>query len=84
MSRLISIWFLYTPVFTSIYAPIFLLPEGLGPYVWNVFNYVMLCMGIRLLPKPLAPFRTRIFLFMLLLILQSAFIPSFGVILAMR
>ena len=75
-----SIWFLYTPVFTTIYAPVFLLPEWLGPYVWNVFNYVMLCMGIRLLPKPLAPFRTRIFLFMLLLILQSAFCFQYNMV----
>ena len=75
-----SIWFLYTPVFTTIYAPIFLLPGWLGPYVWNVFNYVMLCMGIRLLPKPLAPFRTRIFLFMLLLILQSAFCFQYNMV----
>ena len=75
-----SIWFLYTPVFTTIYAPIFLLPEWLGPYVWNVFNYVMLCMAIRLLPKPLAPFRTRIFLFMLLLILQSAFCFQYNMV----
>lgn len=75
-----SIWFLYTPVFTTIYVPIFLLPEWLGPYVWNVFNYVMLCMGIRLLPKPLAPFRTRIFLFMLLLILQSAFCFQYNMV----
>ena len=75
-----SIWFLYTPVFNTIYAPVFLLPEWLGPYVWNVFNYVMLCMGIRLLPKPLAPFRTRIFLFMLLLILQSAFCFQYNMV----
>ena len=75
-----SIWFLYTPVFTTIYAPVFLLPEWLGPYVWNVFNYVMLCMAIRLLPKPLAPFRTRIFLFMLLLILQSAFCFQYNMV----
>ena len=75
-----SIWFLYTPVFTTIYAPVFLLPEWLGPYVWNVFNYVMLCVAIRLLPKPLAPFRTRIFLFMLLLILQSAFCFQYNMV----
>ena len=75
-----SIWFLYTPVFTTIYAPVFLLPEWLGPYVWNVFNYVMLCMAIRLLPKPLAPFRIRIFLFMLLLILQSAFCFQYNMV----
>lgn len=75
-----SIWFLYTPVFTTIYAPIFLLPGWLGPYVWNVFNYVMLCMAIRLLPKPLAPFRTKIFLFLLLLILQSTFCFQYNMV----
>ena len=75
-----SIWFLYTPVFTTIYAPIFLLPGWLGPYVWNVFNYVMLCMAIRLLPKPLAPFRSKIFLFLLLLILQSTFCFQYNMV----
>ena len=75
-----SIWFLYTPVFTTIYAPIFLLPGWLGPYVWNVFNYMMLCMAIRLLPKPLAPFRSKIFLFLLLLILQSTFCFQYNMV----
>ena len=75
-----SIWFLYTPVFTTIYAPIFLLPGWLGPYVWNVFNYVMLCMAIRLLPKPLTPFRSKIFLFLLLLILQSTFCFQYNMV----
>lgn len=75
-----SIWFLYTPVFTTIYAPIFLLPGWLGSYVWNVFNYVMLCMAIRLLPKPLAPFRSKIFLFLLLLILQSTFCFQYNMV----
>ena len=75
-----SIWFLYTPVFTTIFAPIFLLPGWLGPYVWNVFNYVMLCMAIRLLPKPLAPFRSKIFLFLLLLILQSTFCFQYNMV----
>jgi hypothetical protein len=75
-----SIWFLYTPVFTTIYAPIFLLPEWLGPYVWNGFNYIMLYMAIRMLPKPLAPFRMSIFLFLLLLILQSTFCFQYNMV----
>ena len=75
-----SIWFLYTPVFTTIWAPIFLLPGWLGPYVWNVFNYSMLCLAIKTLPRPLAPFRMRIFLFLLLLILQSTFCFQYNMV----
>lgn len=75
-----SIWFLYTPVFTTIWAPIFLLPEWLGPYVWNVFNYCMLCLAIKTLPAPLAPFRMKIFLFLLLLILQSTFCFQYNMV----
>ena len=75
-----SIWFLYTPVFTTIYAPIFLLPEWLGPYVWNVFNYCKLCLAIKTLPQPLAPFRMKIFLFLLMLILQSTFCFQYNMV----
>jgi len=75
-----SIWFLYTPVFTTIWAPIFLLPEWLGPYVWNVFNYCMLCLAIKTLPRPLAPFRMKISLFLLLLILQSTFCFQYNMV----
>ena len=62
-----SIWFLYTPVFTTIYAPIFLLPAWIGPYVWDGLNYVLLCLAIKMLHSPLAPYRMKIFLFLLLL-----------------
>ena len=75
-----SIWFLYTPVFTTIYAPIFLLPEWLGPFVWNGFNYCMLCLAIKTLPQPLAPYWMKIFLFLLLLILQSTFCFQYNMV----
>lgn len=75
-----SIWFLYTPVFTTIYAPIFLLPEWLGPFVWNGFNYCMLCLAIKALPQLLAPYRMKIFLFLLLLILQSTFCFQYNMV----
>ena len=74
------IWFLYTPVFTTIYAPIFLLPAWLGPYVWNGLNYVLLCLAIKMLPQPLAPYRMKIFLFLLLLILQSTFCFQYNMV----
>lgn len=75
-----SIWFLYTPVFTTIWAPVFLLPAWLGPYVWNVMNYSLLCLAIKTLPQPLAPYRMRIFLFLLLLILQSTFCFQYNMV----
>lgn len=75
-----SIWFLYTPVFTTIYAPIFLLPQWLGPYAWNVLNYALLCLAIKMLPQPLAPHRQKIFLFLLLLILQSTFCFQYNMV----
>ena len=35
-------YFLYTPVFTTLFAPILLLPKWLGPFVWNGGLYVKL------------------------------------------
>ena len=31
-----QIYFLYSPVFSVLFAPIFYLPWWLGPYVWNI------------------------------------------------
>ena len=75
-----SIYFLYTPVFTTIYAPIFLLPHWIGPYVWNILNYCLLSLAIKSLPQPLAPYRMKIFLFLLLLILQSTFCFQYNMV----
>ena len=36
-----QIYFLYSPVFSVIFAPIFYLPWWLGPYVWNIGNYTL-------------------------------------------
>ena len=60
-----SLYFLYLPVFCVLYAPIFLLPWWLGPYVWNIGNFVLFSLAILMLPKPLAPHRTKIYLFLL-------------------
>lgn len=75
-----SLYFLYLPVFTTIYAPIFLLPRWLGPFVWNIMNYSLLVLAIRTLPKPLATYTHRIFLFLFLLILQSLFCFQYNVV----
>lgn len=75
-----GLYFLYTPVFTTIFAPIFLLPQWLGPYVWNVSNYGMLMLAIWTLPGQLAPYRMKMILFLLSLILQSSFCFQYNMV----
>lgn len=36
-----QIYFLYSPVFSVLFAPIFYLPWWLGPYIWNIGNYTL-------------------------------------------
>jgi hypothetical protein len=52
-----SLYFLYLPVFCVLFAPIFLLPWWLGPYIWNIGNFVLFSLAIWMLPKLLAPHR---------------------------
>ena len=73
-------YFLYTPVFTTLFAPIFLLPKWLGPFVWNCLNYGLLLLAIKTLPMPLKPYRMKIFAFLLLLIIQSTFCFQFNLV----
>ena len=68
-----AIYFLYSPVFSVIFAPIFFLPWWLGPFVWNVGNYTLFSLAIKLLPEPLKRYRLPIFVFMLSVVLQSVF-----------
>ena len=68
-----SLYFLYLPVFCVLFAPIFLLPWWLGPYIWNIGNFVLFSLAIWMLPKPLAPHRTKIYLFLLSVLMQSIF-----------
>jgi hypothetical protein len=73
-------YFLYTPVFTTLFAPIFLLPKWLGPFIWNGMNYGMMLFAINSLPGPLKPYRNKIFAFLLLLIVQGTFCFQFNVV----
>ncbi len=68
-----NIYFLYTPVFSVIFAPIFLLPWWLGPYVWNVCNYSLFSLAIKTLPEQYNKYKHWIFLFLLPVVLQSVF-----------
>lgn len=75
-----SIYFLYSPVFCVIFAPVFLLPWWLGPYVWNICNYSLFALAIKMLPKPLEKYRHWIFLFLLSVVLQTVFCYQHNII----
>lgn len=74
------IHFLYLPVFCVVFAPIFMLPWWLGPFVWNIGNYCLLALAIKTLPQQLAPYRMRIFLFLLPVILQGIFCYQYNLV----
>ena len=75
-----SLYFLYLPVFCVLFAPIFLLPWWLGPYIWNIGNFVLFSLAIWMLPKPLAPYRTKIYLFLLSILMQSIFCYQYNTV----
>ena len=75
-----SIYFLYSPVFNVIFAPIFLLPWWLGPYVWNVGNYCLFTLAIKTLPQQFDRYKHWIFLFLLSVVLQSIFCYQHNII----
>ena len=77
-----GIYFLYSPVFNVIFAPIFLLPWWLGPYVWNVCNYSLFALAIKMLPQQLDKYKHWIFLFLLSVVLQSVFCYQHNIIVA--
>lgn len=43
-------YFLYGPLFNVLFAPFAFLPDWLGPYVWNLFNFTMWFAAIFTLP----------------------------------
>jgi len=75
-----SIYFLYSPVFNVIFAPIFLLPWWLGPYIWNVGNYCLFTFAIKTLPQQFDRYKHWIFLFLLSVVLQSIFCYQHNII----
>ena len=75
-----GIYFLYSPVFNFIFAPIFFLPWWLGPYVWNVGNYSLLALAIKTLPSQFDKYKHWIFLFLLSVVLQTVFCYQHNII----
>ena len=75
-----AIYFLYSPVFSVIFAPIFYLPWWLGPYVWNVCNYSLFALAIKSLPTQFDRYKHWIFLFLLSVVLQTVFCYQHNII----
>ena len=75
-----GLYFLYSPVFSTVFYPVFALPQWLGPFVWNIFNYCMFTLAIWTLPKAFAPYRLKIFLFTLSVVLQSVFCYQYNLV----
>ena len=66
-------YFLYTPVFTVLFAPIAFLPDYIGGFVWNLTNYTLMYWAVMTLPDKIAVPKLKIFLYLLLLLEQSIF-----------
>ena len=75
-----ALYFLYLPVFCVLYAPIFMLPWWLGPFVWNVSNYCLFVLAIWTLPEALKPYRNKILLFLMSILLQSIFCYQYNTV----
>ena len=73
-------YFLYTPVFTTLFAPILLLPKWFGAFVWNCGLYALMVTAIRTLPGEVNKYRTKIFAFLLLLIVQGTFCFQYNLV----
>lgn len=77
-----NIYFLYSPVFSVVFAPIFMLPWWLGPFVWNICNYSLFALAIKMLPQQLEKYKHWIFLFLLSVVLQTVFCYQHNIIVA--
>ena len=75
-----AIYFLYSPVFSTFFAPIFFLPWWLGPYVWNIGNYTLFSLAIKWLPQQLDKYKLYIFVFLLSVVLQTVFCYQHNII----
>lgn len=75
-------YFLYTPVFSVLFAPIAFLPKWLGPFVWNLTNYTLFSLSVFTLPKQYDAYKLKIFLFLLLILEQSVFPFQFNIVVA--
>jgi hypothetical protein len=64
--------FLYGPLFNVLFAPFAFLPKWLGPFVWNVMNYVLYFVAVFTLPDKFGKaVKCKIFLYTFLILAAS-------------
>ena len=56
-------YFLYAPPFSVLFTPFAYLPQWLGPYAWNLFNYGLYAWAVYTLPRLDGRTRSRILLY---------------------
>lgn len=67
-------FFLYSPIFTVLFAPFAFLPSWLGPFAWNLFNYTLFYVAIFSLPERFSNReKCNTFLFLFPILGQSLF-----------
>lgn len=76
-----GIYFLYTPIFNIVFAPIFFLHHMIAPFVWNVGNYCLTFLAVWTLPEYFRKYRVPIFLSMLLVLEQGLFSCQVNIVL---
>ena len=76
-------FFLYSPVFSVLFSPFAFLPKWLGPFAWNLFNYVMFYFAVFTLPKRYTnEQKCRMFMFTLPILAQSLLSFQYNVVVA--
>lgn len=76
-------FFLYTPIFSVLYSPFAFLPNWLGPFAWNIFNFSFFFLAIFSLPDTFSKEqKCKMFLFTLLILAQSLFAFQYNITVA--
>lgn len=74
--------FIYLPPFLPLFSLFVLLPQWLGPIVWNMMNFSLLFYAISLLPSLSGRQKQLIFFFPFLITLQTLFSFQYNVVVA--
>ncbi|MBR3565908.1 MAG: DUF2029 domain-containing protein [Paludibacteraceae bacterium] len=75
-------YFLYTPVFSILFAPLALLPKSVAAFVWNIMNYSLFFLAIMKLPDKFASTKLKMFIYLLPILLESVFPFQFNITIA--
>jgi len=77
-----SRYFLYSPVFSVLFAPFAFVPKYIGPFLWNLMNYSLFFYAVKTLPKPYANNSLKMFLYLLPILEQSIFPFQYNIVVA--